>query len=507
MDFITAFTKDQIQQALASAPKPYNLGTPQAAALSIVNNSQYPVEIRSGSNLVNVVQPNSEMTLNSVPEVSLSLVTSAPGIYIPPDPIVTVTYLTTAQGYSQNALAPQTATVISGNVTADISGPVSAEIVGSPTVNLAADTHVNATLTGTNTINLATGTTVNATITNASIPVTGSVNATIQNSSIPVTLSGTNTVQANIVNSTLPVTLSGTNNVTATINGTPTVNLAAGTSVNVTTGSVNIANTPGVNVQDVPSNSGEGYALKYVFNSGNLNAAQYLGFLPNGTTTQVEGFLLHGNGFPANTSVTIGVTFGAKVADGSSYPDWLNSMIFQTFMADANGKLSQVYIDAPSTYVTGMPLLANQVIIQSNHSGNVYITLAGEPKRVAASEVFTWLSAVNFATDGSWINTNLSAAGLTSINGYVTCNNGGSSGNYGVFGLGLGTNVFYQGILLIPSGNMRGSAYFSVNLPEPLDYYAAKGKTLNFYLNFTNGGNSRASINATYNVFPGQPRG
>lgn len=327
---------------------------------------------------------------------------------------------------------------VGGTVNASITNStLNVSVTGTPTVN-ATIQNASIAVTGTVTANLAAGSTVNANITNSSLTVAlaagSTINATITNSSVPVTISGTPAVNANITNSNLTVNLAAGASVNASITGTPTVNLASGTSVNVNTGTVNIGNTPGVNVQQQPAVSGQGYhlllpAVPVNQTGGIFTQAE---FLPSSLVTQIKSYVFRIKGGLANTNYQIHISFSRLNSDGSHTIAQGFTDIESTFTTDASGNTPDQYISLSQVCYLG-PMIANGVQVsavnQTNSSDHtpvpIELCLSGETQETFVT--YTKQAAWYHPTQNSYFDTGLPMFGCTKIKCSVGLSNNAAS--------------------------------------------------------------------------------
>jgi hypothetical protein len=234
--------------------------------------------------------------------------------------------------------------------------------------------------------------------------VAGNVTATIQNANIPVT----GTVNANITNATLPVQGS------VSISGTPTVNFAAGQTVNIgNTPSVAIASgTVNANIQNATINTKETAATIGVTNSIPFNPAICtISNLANNGVIPFIGRMTLASGiqrayvdavtfYITNTSATytnIGSAyqfmFRYLAINGQAYPDNTNNTnlilesgggnvaVSQTISFSSGSVLCGDFIDMQLTNISGGTIAGDTVTVYAflHYSNNIIRNQSNQP--------------------------------------------------------------------------------------------------------------------------------
>lgn len=367
--------------------------------------------------------------LDNVPGVSVATgYPVIPGRSLPLDSGVTLWAVSDTSAMVSTVLGVSTdsATIITGDVTATVSGPVDAHITNA-TVPVAG----NVGITGVANVN----------VNNASIPVSGSVNATIQNATVPVSgnvgISGTANV--NVSNASIPVSgsvnatiqnasvpIAGNVGITGTptvqfasgqkvdINNTPSVNIGAGNTIGISgTPSVAISGTPSVNIANasvpVSGSVNVGSIGGTVAVSGNmnvtnstLNVAGNVGINPNKNTLVNSGIL------PAGTT-----TYSTAILDVSKYQSMLITSLRNTSpLQSYNGATldivcSAIWYDASNNLLYEekftMPGWGSGIIstlVKGVHAQLTFVSTDGI--HTLQDQAFTWTGLDNYQPE-YWI--------------------------------------------------------------------------------------------------------
>lgn len=551
MNYMTVFSTEQINNAPGIAPAPYNLGTPAQKGLVLVNNSQYGVAVFSSGAQINLVQANSQLTMPTQPEMSLTLVTEHASVYIPTKPEVTLTYLDGDTAYQLTALAPETATQISGNVTASIDGPVSAEINGP--VALQPGTEVNVTAGDINIAN-APDVNVNSQPSNPGqgytfkVATQSNVNASygaqyktyLPTSAITriTTLTfnlkcGANhqytvyigfrrryddgttsppiypTAGGNTIAITALTGASGSSgDISVDVSNYWSIPVLANeivyyvTGPDNTTGSLEFAiDGENMNVNSQPNISGLAYNKSLQVQVNN-SIHYWFNFLPNSLATQITNVSLFLSGGIANHNYTIHYILRRN---GNYFSNaWGEQTLF--FTTDSNGSMGvETFLDLQSLFGS-MPIIANAVefwVTDGGSAHNAYLTMmvSGETKNVDYSLPTRYING-SLPSGNPTLDTGLAMKNM--IKFIVSVDTKYTANGYMVLRFLAGTTEIYAEV--IPLEATHAQHTFEVNLENRIDpSLYSSGQTLKFFTWGQDTTNVKyISVNAIYRTTFGQ---